>query len=206
MRHRVKGRKLSRTSAHRKATMRALSMALIKEHRITTTVAKAKELRRFVEPLITRAKEDTHHNRKEVFSSLQNKEAVNLLFSEVGPAVGDRPGGYTRVIRTGYRQGDAAEMAVIELVDYNDITPEGGKSSKKKRTRRAGKSNTPTSSTDTSVEESSAEAKKEEEVTEEVVPETTDEKAEVVEETTEATSDSEDTVEESDDESEEEKK
>jgi large subunit ribosomal protein L17 len=145
MRHRVKGRKLSRTSAHRKATMRALSMALIKEHRITTTVAKAKELRGFVEPLITRAKVDSHHNRKQVFSSLQNKDAVTQLFTEIGPKVGDRPGGYTRVIKAGYRQGDAAEMAIIELVDFNDIVPEGGKATKKKRTRRAGKSNTPTS-------------------------------------------------------------
>jgi len=100
MRHRVKGRKLSRTAAHRKATMRALSMALIREHRISTTVAKAKELRGFIEPLITRAKEDSHHNRKQVFSSLQNKDAVTQLFTEIGPKVGDRPGGYTRVIKT----------------------------------------------------------------------------------------------------------
>ncbi len=154
MRHKVKGRKLSRTAAHRKATMRALTMALVREHRITTTVAKAKELRRFVEPLITRAKEDSHHNRKEVFSSVQNKETVKLLFGEVGPKVGERPGGYTRVIKTGFRQGDGAEMAVIELVDFNDIAPEG-KTTKKKRTRRAGKSSAPTTST--SVEETKAE-------------------------------------------------
>ena len=164
MRHRVKGRKLSRTSAHRKATMRALAMALIREHRITTTVAKAKELRGFVEPLITRAKVDTHHNRKEVFSSLQNKDAVKSLFAEIAQKVGDRPGGYTRVIKAGYRQGDAAEMAIIELVDFNDIAPEGTTTTKKKRTRRAGKSNTATSTTstkakaedDTSVENESA--------------------------------------------------
>lgn len=144
MRHKVKGRKLSRTASHRKATLRALTTALVKEHRIVTTVAKAKELRRFAEPLITRAKEDTHHNRKEVFSSLQDKNTVSLLFDEVGPKSKDRPGGYTRVIRIGFRQGDGAEMAVIELVDFNDIQPEG-KGTKKKRTRRAGKSNTPTS-------------------------------------------------------------
>jgi len=166
MRHRVKGRKLSRTSAHRKATLRALSMALIKEHRITTTVAKAKELRGFVEPLITRAKVDSHHNRKEVFSSLQNNDAVTKLFTEIGPKVGDRPGGYTRVIKTGYRQGDAAEMAIIELVDFNDVIPEGGDTTtKKKRTRRAGKSNTPTSATDTATSEP-AEEKQEEVVSE----------------------------------------
>ena len=155
MRHRVKGRKLSRTSAHRKATMRALSMALIKEHRISTTVAKAKELRGFVEPLITRAKVDSHHNRKQVFSSLQNNDAVTKLFNEIGPKVGDRPGGYTRIIKTVFRQGDAAEMAIIELVDFNDITPEGGDSTKKKKTRRAGKSNAATSTVEkkTNVEE-----------------------------------------------------
>jgi len=166
MRHRVKGRKLSRTSAHRKATLRALSMALIKEHRITTTVAKAKELRGFVEPLITRAKVDSHHNRKEVFSSLQNKDAVTQLFTEIGPKVGDRPGGYTRVIKSGYRQGDAAEMAIIELVDFNDIAPEGENTTKKKRTRRAGKSNTPTSTEDASTTETKE--KKQEEVVSEV--------------------------------------
>lgn len=166
MRHRVKGRKLSRTAAHRKATMRALSMALIREHRITTTVAKAKELRGFVEPLITRAKVDSHHNRKQVFSSLQNNDAVTQLFTEIGPKVGDRPGGYTRVIKTGYRQGDAAEMAIIELVDFNDVTPEGGKDTKKKRTRRAGKSNAPTTSTKESSELKEEVASKTEEVKE----------------------------------------
>lgn len=148
MRHGVKGRKLSRTAAHRKVTMQSLAMALIREHRITTTLAKAKELRGFVEPLITRAKEDTHHNRRQVFSSLQNKEAVTTLFTEVGPKSKDRPGGYTRVIKAGHRKGDGAELAIIELVDYNDIKPEGSSTatSGKKKTRRAGKSNTPTTS------------------------------------------------------------
>lgn len=153
MRHGIKGRKLSRTSAHRKSTMQSLAMALIREHRIVTTVPKAKELRTFVEPLITRAKEDTHHNRQQVFSSLQNKEAVSALFDEVGPACKDRPGGYTRVIKAGFRKGDGAELAVIELVDYNDIKPEGASSTKKKRTRRAGKSNTPTTAAPAEVEE-----------------------------------------------------
>lgn len=139
MRHRVKGKKLSRTSAHRSATMRALASALIQEHRIVTTVIKAKELRKFVEPLITRAKEDNHHNRTQVFASLQNKHAVTKLFDEVAPKAGDRPGGYTRVIKVGFRNGDGADTAVIELVDYNDIQPEG-KTTKKKKTRRAGKS------------------------------------------------------------------
>lgn len=150
MRHGIKGRKLSRTAAHRKTTMQSLAMALIREHRIVTTVAKAKELRGFVEPLITRAKEDTHHNRRQVFSSLQNNDAVTMLFTEVGPKSKDRPGGYTRVIKAGHRKGDGAEMAVIELVDYNDIKPEGtsSESAAKKKTRRAGKSKPTTSATE----------------------------------------------------------
>jgi large subunit ribosomal protein L17 len=139
MRHRVKGKGLSRTAAHRKATFRALTKALVKEHRIVTTVTKAKELRRFIEPLITRSKDDNNLNRKIVFAALQDKETVKSLFAEVGPAAGDRPGGYTRVIKIGHRQGDGAEMAVIELVDFNDIQPEG-KETKKKKTRRAGRS------------------------------------------------------------------
>ena len=176
MRHRVKGRKLSRTAAHRKATMRALSMALIKELRISTTVAKAKELRGFVEPLITRAKVDSHHNRKQVFSSLQNNDAVTKLFTEIGPKVGDRPGGYTRIVKAGYRQGDAAEIAIIELVDFNEATPESGKDTKKKRTRRAGKSNISTTTEETNSEVVEEEIGKEEVVSE--VEETTEETTE----------------------------
>jgi large subunit ribosomal protein L17 len=149
MRHKVKGRKLSRTSAHRKATMRALAVALVTSkdktrvnytNKIVTTVAKAKELRRFIEPLITRSKEDTLLNRRMVFAALQHKDAVKRLFDVIGPQAKERPGGYTRVIKTGFRQGDGADMAIIELVDFNDVKPEGGKTTKKKRTRRAGKS------------------------------------------------------------------
>ncbi|NCP84436.1 MAG: 50S ribosomal protein L17 [Bacteroidetes bacterium] len=139
MRHSVKGRKLGRTSAHRKSTMRALSIALLKHHRIVTTLAKAKELRRYVEPVITRAKDDNHHNRNILFSFLHNKEAIKELFATVMPVVGERPGGYTRVIRVGNRPGDGAEMAIIELVDFNDVKPEGAKASKKRRTRRGSK-------------------------------------------------------------------
>lgn len=145
MRHLVRGKRLGRDVPHRKATLQALSVALIKEHRIVTTVNKAKELRGFVEPIITRAKEDTTHNRRQAFSKLQDKEAVSHLYTEVGPKCKDRPGGYTRVIKAGFRKGDGAELAVIELVDYNDIKPEGA-SGNKKKTRRAGKSNKPTSS------------------------------------------------------------
>ncbi len=106
MRHKVKGRKLGRSTPHRKATMQALSVALIMHQRIETTVAKAKELRSYVEPLITLAKEDTQHNRRKAFSFLQDKYAVTELFETVGPAAQDRPGGYTRVLKLGFRLGD----------------------------------------------------------------------------------------------------
>ncbi|MEO1022242.1 MAG: 50S ribosomal protein L17 [Bacteroidota bacterium] len=175
MRHQVKGRKLNRTAAHRRATFRALAKALILEHRITTTVEKAKELRRFVEPLITRAKSDTNHNRRIVFAALQDKEAVKQIFAEVGPSADGRPGGYTRVIKAGFRQGDGAELAIIELVDFNDIKPEG-KTAKKKRSRRSKKA-TPkaeAAATEAPVEETTETAEVIEEVTTEaaVVDET----------------------------------
>ncbi|CAN5361304.1 hypothetical protein BH23BAC3_BH23BAC3_25940 [soil metagenome] len=145
MRHLVRGRKLGRNTSHRVATMKALSCSLIKNKSIQTTVAKAKELRKYIEPVITKAKEDTTHNRRQVFSSLQDKHAVSILFDEIAPEVGDRPGGYTRVLKLGFRLGDSAEMALIELVDFSDYQPEK-KSAKKKRTRRAGKSNKPDTS------------------------------------------------------------
>lgn len=141
MRHRVKGRKLGRKAAHRKATMRALTKALVKEKRIITTVAKAKELRVFAEPLITAAKNDTMHNRNIVFSALQDKETVKTLFGEVAEKVGDRPGGYTRIVKAGHREGDGAEMAVIELVDFNESDGDA-KAAGKKRTRRSRSSGT----------------------------------------------------------------
>lgn len=148
MRHLVKGKKLGRNSSHRVATMKALSCSLIKNKSIQTTVAKAKELRKYIEPVITKAKEDTTHNRRQVFSSLQDKHAVSILFDEIAPEVGDRPGGYTRVLKLGFRLGDSAEMALIELVDFSDYQPEK-KSAKKKRTRRAGRSNKPDTSDST---------------------------------------------------------
>lgn len=137
MRHQLKGKKLNRTSSHRKATLRALAIALIKNERIVTTSVKAKELRRVIEPLITRAKEDSMHNRREVFSFLQDNDSTNKLFSEVGPKCESRPGGYCRVIKLGTRKGDGTEVSVIELVDYNDVRPDGA-STKKKKTRRGG--------------------------------------------------------------------
>ncbi len=142
MRHQVKGRKLGRSTPHRKATLQALAVALIKEQRIQTTLPKAKELRTFIEPIITKAKDEGMHNRRQVFAKLQDKYAVKELYETVMPAVGDRPGGYTRIVKLGTRLGDAAQMAVIELVDFNDVQPES-KEKKKKRTRRAGKSAKP---------------------------------------------------------------
>ena len=139
MRHQVRGRKLSRTSSHRRATMSALSVSLIKKHRIVTTLAKAKELRRYVEPVITRAlKDDTMHNRRQIFSFLKDKVAVTELYDTVVPAIGERDGGYTRVVKIGTRSGDGADTALIELVDFNDSKP-AEKTGKKKRTRRAGR-------------------------------------------------------------------
>lgn len=127
---------MGRTASHRKRTLQALSNALIENKKITTTVAKAKALRPFVEPLVTRAKEDTEHNRRQVFRHLQNKETVTELFDEVAERVGDRPGGYTRVIRLGQRSGDGAELALVELVDYNDVQPAGTGSGRSGGTRR----------------------------------------------------------------------
>ncbi len=138
MRHAKKGYKLSRTASHRKATLAALSGALIRHKRITTTLTKAKALRIYVEPLITRARADTTHNRREVFRHLMDKTAVTELFDAISEKVGDRPGGYTRILRLGQRQGDAAEMAVIELVDYNESVPETRRS-RRRRTRRGGR-------------------------------------------------------------------
>lgn len=136
MRHRKKGRKLSRKSPHRKKTLMALSTALIENKRIVTTISKAKELQPYVEPVITRSKEDTTHNRRQAFRYLQDKSAVSELFDEVGERVNGRPGGYTRIIRLGRRKGDGAEMAMVELVDYNDVRPQDGGSSGGGRTRR----------------------------------------------------------------------
>lgn len=157
MRHRKKGKKLGRTSPHRKRTLQALSNALIENKQITTTVAKAKALRPYVEPLITRAKEDTEHNRREVFRYLQNKETVHELFGEVSERVGDRPGGYTRIIQLGQRSGDGAELALVELVDYNDVKPADAGGSGGGGTRRgSGKGRRDSEETETAEDEPSA--------------------------------------------------
>ncbi|MBN1927357.1 MAG: 50S ribosomal protein L17, partial [Prolixibacteraceae bacterium] len=120
MRHNKKFNHLGRKSAHRKAMLSNMAGSLILHKRISTTLAKAKALRVYVEPLITKSKNDTTHNRRVVFSYLQNKDAVSELFREISPKVADRPGGYTRILKTGNRLGDNAEMCIIELVDYNE--------------------------------------------------------------------------------------
>ena len=136
MRHGKKVNHLGRKTAHRKAMLANMACSLIEYKRINTTVAKAKALKQFVEPLVTKSKEDTTHNRRIVFSRLRQKDAVTELFKEVSVKVGDRPGGYTRIIKLGNRKGDNADMAMIELVDYNEIY-NAGKAVKKKSTRRS---------------------------------------------------------------------
>jgi large subunit ribosomal protein L17 len=139
MRHGKKFNHLGRTAAHRKAMLSNMACSLIEHKRINTTVAKAKELKKFVEPLVTRSKVDSTHNRRIVFSYLKNKHAVSELFREVVAKVGERPGGYTRIIKTGNRLGDNAEMCMIELVDFNELyTNEKAKTKKSRRSRRAG--------------------------------------------------------------------
>ena len=136
MRHGKKVNHLGRKTAHRKSMLANMACSLIEHKRINTTVAKAKALKQFVEPLVTKSKVDTTHNRRIVFSKLRQKAAVTELFREVATKVGDRPGGYTRIIKLGNRLGDNAEMAMIELVDYNELY-NAGKPSKKKSTRRS---------------------------------------------------------------------
>jgi large subunit ribosomal protein L17 len=143
MRHGKKFNHLGRKVGHRKALLKNMSIALVKHKRIFTTLAKAKALRKHIEPLITKSKTNTTHSRRVLFSYLQDKESVKELFDVIAPKIGERPGGYVRVIRTGFRQSDAAEMAMIEFVDFNDVYTGGGKKdkaategTKKKRTRR----------------------------------------------------------------------
>ena len=140
MRHNKKFNHLGRTASHRKAMLSNMAISLIKHKRITTTVAKAKALKKFVEPLITRSKDDTTNSRRVVFSYLQDKVSVTELFKEISVKVADRPGGYTRIIKTGHRLGDNAEMCFIELVDYNENMAKTATVKKTTRTRRSKKS------------------------------------------------------------------
>lgn len=155
MRHGDKINNLGRTSSHRKALLSNMACSLIEHKRIFTTLAKAKALRLFVEPIITTSKNDTTHARRMAFADLKNKDAVSTLFKDIAVKVGDRKGGYTRIIKTGNRQGDAAEMALIELVDYNEIYTNGkgsAKPEKAKTTRRSRAGKKKAEGTDTTAE------------------------------------------------------
>ena len=151
MRHQKKFNHLGRKSAHRKAMLSNMAASLIIHKRIHTTVAKAKALRVYVEPLITKSKEDTTHSRRTVFSYLQSKEAVTELFREISKKIMDRPGGYTRILKTGNRFGDNAEMCLIELVDYNEamLSPKDDGKTKSTRRKRAGAKKTSGDEVDT---------------------------------------------------------
>ena len=139
MRHNKKFNHLGRTASHRKAMLANMAISLIKHKRITTTVAKAKALKKYVEPLLTKSKNDTTNSRRVVFSYLQDKYAVTELFKEISVRIADRPGGYTRIIRTGHRLGDNAEMCFIELVDYDENMAKDKVAKKVTRTRRSKK-------------------------------------------------------------------
>ena len=140
MRHGKKVNHLGRTDSHRKAMLANMATSLIKAKRITTTLAKAKALRTYVEPLITKSKNDTTHSRRTVFSYLQDKEVITILFREIAEKVANRPGGYTRIIKLNNRQGDNAEMALIELVDYNTVYGKDVEVKEEKKTTRRGRS------------------------------------------------------------------
>lgn len=133
MRHGVKGKKLGRTASHREALLNSLATSLFKYKRIRTTTAKAKETRKYVETLITKARKNDLHSKRQIMSVIHDKEVVKELFSEIIPKIGERPGGYTRVIKLGNRMGDAAEVAILELVDYNDIANAKAEEHKEKK-------------------------------------------------------------------------
>ena len=178
MRHGKKFNHLGRTDSHRKAMLANMASSLIKHKRITTTLAKAKALRTYVEPLITKSKNDTTHSRRTVFSYLKDKDAVAILFREVSDKVANRPGGYTRIIKMENRLGDNAEMAFIELVDFNEVYVKGGSTTEKKSTRRRGSGRK---------KAAAAEAATSEEVVNEEVVEQVERTEEATEETTPST-------------------
>jgi large subunit ribosomal protein L17 len=153
MRHGKKNNHLGRTASHRAAMLSNMASSLLLHKRINTTVAKAKALRVYIEPLLTKSKTDSTHSRRIVFSHLQNKEVVTELFREIAPKIANRPGGYTRIIRTGYRLGDNAEMCLIELVDYNEIYSNEAAKKTTRRSRRGGKKADDVVATEASSEE-----------------------------------------------------
>jgi large subunit ribosomal protein L17 len=158
MRHGKKINHLGRTASHRSALLSNMASSLIESKRITTTVAKAKALKKYVEPLITKSKDDSTHSRRVVFSYLQNKESVKVLFGEVAEKIGTRPGGYTRIIKLGKRQGDNAEMCIMELVDYNELLVKETKTDKPKA-KRARRSKGATKAADSTTVEATEETK-----------------------------------------------
>ena len=158
MRHGKKINHLGRTAPHRKAMLSNMAASLIINKRISTTVAKAKALRKYVEPLITRAKEDTTHSRRMVFSYLNDKHSVKMLFDEVAEKIANRPGGYTRILKTGNRLGDNADMCIIELVDYNELLLQEDKPAKSKTRRSRRGSSTKAKAEDSAATEDSKEA------------------------------------------------
>ena len=162
MRHGNKINHLGRTASHRKAMLSNMATSLITHKRINTTVAKAKALQRYIEPLITKSKTDDTNNRRVVFSYLQDKEAVAELFREVAPKIANRPGGYTRIIKTGFRHGDSADMAMIELVDFNELYTSAKPEKKTRRSRRGGAKAeaAPAAEVETKVEEAPVEEPK----------------------------------------------
>ena len=165
MRHNKNFNHLGRQSSHRKALMSNMASSLILHKRIETTVAKAKALRQFVEPLVTRAKEDTTHSRRVVFSYLKQKEAVTELFRTIAPKIAERPGGYTRILKTGFRLGGAADMCIIEFVDFNEAytfgkLPAAAAEEAKPKTRRSRKKSTDAVEDATVVAEKKAKAPK----------------------------------------------
>lgn len=137
MRHAKRVNHLGRTASHRKAMLSNMACSLIKHKRISTTLAKAKELRKFIEPLVTKSKNDTTHSRRTVFSYLKDKTAVTELYREISQKIATRPGGYTRILKTGFRKGDNAEMCIIEFVDYNETYTTVGETKKTTKTRRS---------------------------------------------------------------------
>lgn len=157
MRHKKAINHLGRKDGHRKAMLANMASSLILHKRITTTVAKAKALKMYVEPLITKSKEDTTHSRRTVFSYIKDKEAVKELFSTVAPKIADRPGGYTRVLHVGFRQGDGADMALIELVDFNEAALASARKEEKKATRRSRAKKADAPAAEAPVEEAKAE-------------------------------------------------
>ena len=179
MRHGKKINHLGRTASHRKAMLSNMGASLLLHKRISTTLAKAKELKKFVEPLVTRAKEDSTHNRRIAFSYLKSKEAIKSLFGEVIEKVGTRPGGYTRIIKTGFRLGDNAEMCIIELVDFNELMLKDAAPAKKTTRRSRRSSGAETSAPAPAAPKAAAPAPVVDEVEEAPIAE-----AEVVEETT----------------------